>query len=257
MLTLWLSMIVIVPFDLKTIDSQKQTEDQIKTKSTYEQLVKRIINLGYENVQNTGKLREYTAILISKLLSRPDVLKQGETETLLKRLAADYLETKEDTQQTFKCLGVLQTFVEVFKIGHRDDFLSLINIVFEPVLQTPIENKYMVASTILRKNKVKLAQRIGCIFLKPRVTSWRYKRGSRTLQHLKAAEEKEQKEEEEEHDEEMLNEDEIDFEQLEFIIQLLLDSLKDPDSAVRWTAAKGLGRITCRLTKDFGDQIVE
>lgn len=85
----------------------------------------------------------------------------------------------------------MQTFVEVFKIGHRDDFLSLINLVFEPVLQTPIQNKYMVASTMLRKNKVKLAQRIGCIFLKPRVTSWRYKRGSRTLSHLKAAEQKE------------------------------------------------------------------
>ena len=204
-------------------------------------------------------MRDYTAILFSKLLTRPDVLKQGETETLLKRLAADYLECKEDTQKTFKCLGCLQTFVEVFKIGHRDDFLSKISLVFEPVLQTPIENKYMTASTILRKNKVKLAQRIGCIFLKPRITSWRYKRGTRTLQHLKAQEEKEDKKQadEEEQDEEMLDEDEIDFEQLEFIIQLLLDSLKDPDTAVRWTAAKGLGRITQRLTKDFGDQIVE
>ena len=51
--------------------------------------------------------------------------------------------------------------------------------------------------------------------------------------------------------------DEINFDQLEFIIQYLLDSLKDDDSAVRWTAAKGLGRITGRLNKDFADQIVE
>lgn len=36
-----------------------------------------------------------------------------------------------------------------------------------------------------------------------------------------------------------------------------MDSLKDEDSVVRWTAAKGLGRITQRLTKDFADQIVE
>jgi len=55
----------------------------------------------------------------------------------------------------------------------------------------------------------------------------------------------------------MLEEDEIDFEKLEFIIQLLLESLKDPENAVRWTAAKGLGRITQRLTKDFADQVVE
>ena len=51
----------------------------------------------------------------------------------------------------------------------------------------------------------------------------------------------------------MLEEDEIDFEKLEFIIQYLFEGLKDPDTVVRWAAAKGLGRITQRLTKDFGD----
>jgi HEAT repeat protein len=55
-------------------------------------------------------------------------------------------------------------------------------------------------------------------------------------------------------------EDELDDEQLEkleFIIQYLLDALKDDDNIVRWTAAKGIGRITMRLSKDFADQIVE
>ena len=55
-------------------------------------------------------------------------------------------------------------------------------------------------------------------------------------------------------------EDELDddqLEKLEFIIQFLLDALKDDDNIVRWTAAKGIGRITMRLSKDFADQIVE
>lgn len=42
----------------------------------------------------------------------------------------------------------------------------------------------------------------------------------------------------------MLDEDDINFEQLETIIQLLLEALKDEDNVVRWSAAKGLGRIT-------------
>ena len=39
-LTLWLSLIVIVPFDISNIDSQKGVE------KNYEILVKRIINIG-------------------------------------------------------------------------------------------------------------------------------------------------------------------------------------------------------------------
>jgi hypothetical protein len=56
-----------------------------------------------------------------------------------------------------------------------------------------------------------------------------------------------------EEDEGLEEQDEINFEQLEFIIQYLFDSLKDDDSSIRWAAAKGLGRITGRLNKDFAD----
>lgn len=51
--------------------------------------------------------------------------------------------------------------------------------------------------------------------------------------------------------------DDEQYEQLEFIIQYLLDGLKDDDNVVRWCAAKGIGRITMRLSQDFADQIVE
>jgi len=61
-------------------------------------------------------------------------------------------------------------------------------------------------------------------------------------------------EEEEIGGEEELDDDQI--EKLEFIIQFLLDALKDDDNIVRWTAAKGIGRITMRLSADFADQIV-
>lgn len=145
--------------------------------------------------------------------------------------------------------------MEVFKIGHREDFLSLIDLVFEPIIMSTVNNKFMAKSSILRKNRVKLAQRIGCIFLKPRVAAWRYQRGSRTLNHLANVDAvmKVENTAQEEQDEEMLDEDEIDFEKLEFIIQLLMESLKDEENSVRWAAAKGLGRITARLTKDFAD----
>ena len=91
-LCMWLSMIVIVPFDLQTIDSKKEGDN-------YEILVKRIINMGREFMQNAGRIRDIAATMISKLVTRPDVIKNGETEALLKDLIQRYHANKNDTSQ--------------------------------------------------------------------------------------------------------------------------------------------------------------
>jgi tubulin-specific chaperone D len=81
-LVLWLSIIVLVPFDLTTIDSANQ-ESQVV-------LVKRIINIGKSFMKNSGKLRDGSAVMLAKLITRPDVVKSGETNLLLSKLAEDY-----------------------------------------------------------------------------------------------------------------------------------------------------------------------
>jgi tubulin-specific chaperone D len=73
-LVLWLSIIVLVPFDLTTIDSG--ASDKVV-------LVKRIINLGKQWIDNVGKLRDAGSIMLSKLITRPDVVKAGECDILL------------------------------------------------------------------------------------------------------------------------------------------------------------------------------
>jgi hypothetical protein len=81
----------------------------------------------------------------------------------------------------FLVSGILQTLTETFKIGHREDMLKRVDTVFDPILKGEVKNKFMSKSTNLRMFKVKLAQRIGCIFLKPKVAKWRYQRGYRSL----------------------------------------------------------------------------
>jgi len=46
-------------------------------------------------------------------------------------------------------------------------------------------------------------------------------------------------------------------EEIEHIISQLINGLRDKDTIVRWSTAKGIGRITLRLPKYLGDQIVE
>lgn len=53
-------------------------------------MVKRIINIGKAYTNNSGKIREGAAILLAKLLTRPDVVKTGETDLALNELAIEF-----------------------------------------------------------------------------------------------------------------------------------------------------------------------
>jgi len=171
-LILWLSIIVLVPFDLTTIDSNKETQ---------EILVKRIINIGISFMSNSGKVRDGASVMLGKLLTRPDVVKTGETDSILASLAAEYQVNCNETGKLVNCSGILQTLVEIFKTGHRDDLFARVKIIFDSVLKQEITNSFMKKSLVIKKARVNLAQRIGCIFLKPKVAKWRYQRGSRSL----------------------------------------------------------------------------
>ena len=46
-------------------------------------------------------------------------------------------------------------------------------------------------------------------------------------------------------------------EAIEEILEQLLRGLRDADTVVRWSAAKGVGRVTARLPLELADDIVE
>ena len=148
-LILWLSIIVLVPFDIDTIDSQKGSSQEI--------LVKRMINICKNYLSNSGKIREGTAVLLAKLLTRPDVVKAGETDAILNYLAQEYQTIKDDGSSMFAVSGILQTLTEILKAGHREDLLPRVDIIFDPILKTEIKNKFMARSTNLRKYRVQIA----------------------------------------------------------------------------------------------------
>jgi len=119
--------------------------------------------------------------------------------------------------------------------------------------------------------KAKLASRLGMIYLKPRATLWAYKKEVKKLnsQMARSSESKLQtnsgqlnlgsgtKQQVLEQDESFNYFQDIPLSSLEDIIEFLLVSLCDKDTVVRWSAAKGLGRITGRLDLDMADDVVD
>jgi len=112
----------------------------------------------------------------------------------------------------------------------------------------------------MRKLIVKLFQRIGMAFMPPRVVTWAYERGQRSLlQNLATtgspsattSQGSEGGVQSSDPSEEVWVPDEV-----EDIVEQLLVGLRDRDTVVRWSAAKGVGRITSRLPRAHADDVV-
>lgn len=123
-----------------------------------------------------------------------------------------------------------------------------------PLLTMPFFENY-ANNSVVRKLRTKLTQRVGLCYLKPKIASWRYQRGNRSLRQnlegvasggLVSAKPIA-----------TFNEDDEEIsENLEVIIEILLNGLRDKDTIVRWSAAKGIGRITQRLPQELGEDVV-
>lgn len=82
MLTLWLSIIVLAPFEIKEGDQN-------------ESLFKRIIEKAFDQVLSQAKLLQFSSVLLGKILSRPDVVQGGHTAEFLKKATTTYTASKE------------------------------------------------------------------------------------------------------------------------------------------------------------------
>lgn len=120
----------------------------------------------------------------------------------------------------------------------REDLLPFAPTVLDRILGGSFKEH---TNTLIRKLALKLTQRLGLVFLKSKVAAWRYQRGSRSLTinlNQEAAEQGQG-------DGAAAEEEEEDYdvpEVIEDVIQELLTGLKDRETVVRWTAAKGKQR---------------
>ncbi|CAJ1075190.1 tubulin-specific chaperone D [Xyrichtys novacula] len=251
MLLLWLSMTCLIPFDLYRLDGDLESVSGRVRESTMD----RILAIAKSYLLVNDSPRDAASVLVSKFMTRPDV-KQKCLGDFLDWSLTTVSETGDQSMKDIMVLdGALQSLAKLFKHGKRDDLLQ-----YAPTVLQCLEKKHLPDSSqaMLRKLGVKLIQRLGLTFLKPRLAAWRYQRGSRSLAaNLSMSQsaaataavtpDVETREQEEDYD---------IPEEVETVIEHLLVGLKDKETIVRWSAAKGIGRVTGRLPKELADEVV-
>ncbi|XP_050437546.1 tubulin-specific chaperone D isoform X2 [Adelges cooleyi] len=241
-LLLWLSIIVIIPFDMRKLDGTLHPEN----KTT----LQRLVDIIMKYLCSGDACRDTATVLATRLFIRSDV-KETHLPDFLK-WAKQKITDQNATR--WERLGAMSTIAAIFKAARREDAQHYVEDIFECLKQSKCKSDNL---RLTRKYYMKIVQRAGLTLLKVRIAAWRYDRGTRSLeQNLLNAESKSS----EVIIKQNLDDVEDDYDDipavLEDIIQELIEGLKDTDIIVRYSAAKGIGRITGRLSKTYGNEVV-
>ncbi|KAG8936298.1 hypothetical protein FRC02_003235 [Tulasnella sp. 418] len=226
-LLLWLSLVIMIPFDLSRFDP----DDATKTGETF----KALEEVGKNNLDRAGIDGEGAATLLAKLYSRRDASRGLEG-------FLNWADTRlTDKADPFMAIGVLHVLCDMTKTGGSLRAADLDHI---QSLNNNLESKgRLSANTLVRKWRAKLTSRLALCSLPQKTATIARKQLMGNILSVPS-------------------QDDADLDAeipdtIESTIETLLSALQDRDTTVRWSAAKGLARITERLPKDFCDQILE
>ncbi|KAL0271366.1 UNVERIFIED_CONTAM: hypothetical protein PYX00_008475 [Menopon gallinae] len=162
------------------------------------------------------------------------------------------------TDQHINCVNALATLASILKHGKREDLVPFAKPMLKKILDSDLRTS---KNTLHRKYAMKIVQRIGLVFLKPKVASWRYQRGNRSLsENLKTSDSRPNPDGDSQPSEVAVPVETEEFyvpDEIEEVIEFLLQGVRDSETVIRWSAAKGIGRVTGRLPKELADEVVE
>ncbi|THH16982.1 hypothetical protein EW146_g3747 [Bondarzewia mesenterica] len=222
---LWLSLICMIPFDLAQFD---ETQQSGRTAAAIEATAK-------THLAKAGLEREGATILLSRLKDTHD------------RLVA-FLDWSDPMSRTghdpFPPIGTLQMLCEVVKICPTDILLDKLPSILG-VAHIVEQNSSLMSNAVVRKLRIKLVSRSALRLLPVRLGRQKV----RALSSVNGSDNS---------DSSAANEEEVDVpEEIETSLEEIFNALQDRDTIVRWSAAKGVARISERLPIDFIAQVFD
>ncbi|XVF18437.1 hypothetical protein REPUB_Repub11eG0021500 [Reevesia pubescens] len=261
---LWLSILVLVPFDISSVDTSIVNSIGSIDENELAPLVLRIIGFSKDYLSSAGPMRTMAGLVLSKLLTRPDMPKA--LASFIEWTHEVLSSTVDDVVSHFRLIGVVEALAAIFKAGSRKVLLDVVPTIWNDV-SVLIKSGTAARSPLLRKHLMKLTQRIGLTCLPHRSPTWRYVGRTSSLGEnisLNASNENDQLNHhvvldncESEENSNCPHDDDMDVPEIvEEIIEVLLSGLRDTDTVVRWSAAKGVGRVTYRLTSALSEEVL-
>jgi tubulin-specific chaperone D len=241
-LLLWLSGAVLVPFPLRSI-VQESTLDAIHIHSV-------------RALCSTSKISDGASIFLAAFLNRKD------TALYLCKFVRSCV-TADGTRGSVDGPAAAAALARIFKLGPREEL-----VLFVPALVSVMDEFVDETSTGGMKLKSKLSQRMALLYLKERACTWHYERGSRVL--FGASQGAATVEPNPSTGSSFIGTlagsgggqldgwlDPEEEEIVEQVVEVLLRCLRHRDTVVRWSAAKGLGRISGRLPLEYAEDVVD
>lgn len=235
MLLLWLGVLSMVPFQLSRLDSGD---------SGTKPVAQRIYEVMKANLTAVGKANDASSFLSAHFITRPDIKDLYFDDFML------WLQNQISLEKEVTTTNVLSTLAMTFKLAKRDVVMKHAHSVMSLLAEKKL---FQGNHFIIERLALKLCQRIGLCFLPVNLASWRHLRCIKQLSQnvqengplseaaFPAAQEN----------------GEVDVPEIvEEVVDKLLEGLENGCLNVRWSAAKGIGRIASRLPKEFACEIV-
>ncbi|KAL7074229.1 hypothetical protein ACQ4LE_006412 [Meloidogyne hapla] len=258
MLVIWLMLICKNPFNLTL-----RYNGKIANSSSFTSFAENIIfclDLILESETADGGL-SVVPTLLAQILTRTPV-NTSALEARFLNFQNVFVKFQSEMDGGRQLINQLALANALLKWGRRSDIRP-----FTEKLFASLSKEFLFAqcTNILVRDLIsKLLQRISFVLLRPKLASWRYRCGYRSIEEtLKRDKTSKQSSLQDTRDhpnqeEESQNENDADipYDLIETILGQLLLKLRDRDNLVRWTSAKGIARICARIPLEMAAQVV-
>jgi|JI61114C2RNA_FD_contig_91_1055450_length_1125_multi_2_in_0_out_0_2 hypothetical protein len=125
MILLWLSVIILMPFDLATIDSNyiEITNDQGEK---VHGMIETLLETSKFYLKSSTKMREAASFFLSKMFTRPDIQKMNLLFKYISYVLDQLATLKDDQINSFFICGLYCSLKDIFKAVARSELLEKI-----------------------------------------------------------------------------------------------------------------------------------